>query len=291
MNIDSLLRGGLSDGCDLARDNRGVAVALDKLRADGSAEALSNIDIAVEQLILDYFDDMPQLGVIAEEKLSRDCTPIDGVEWRLVLDPIDGSKYYLRDDGMNVCIMASLLRNRTVVASYVVNIATREVIGFGPKHPDVFLWYDTDFDRSRNLSEQTWPTALVDAKVIMRYEPLAHGDTWAPLLSSWQHGSGPFDSAAILRGSIGGSFTHMWRGFAAAHTQRAQSWAQPWDNIPVDAINRKLGFVCARFDEAGQLVEFEPELTFTAQRRPQSYIVIRRSLLPELRQVVASRLA
>lgn len=180
--IDRLLREGLKDACGLARDNRGIAIALNKIRADGSAEALSNIDIKVEDLIFGYFnDDMPYIGAVAEEGLNFDPTPVEGVEWRLVLDPIDGSKYYLRDDGMNVCIMASLLRNRTVVATYIVDIATQEVIGFGPSSPDVFLWHDISFKRWRNLSEQTWPTALAAAKVIRRHEPPAHEDPWASL--------------------------------------------------------------------------------------------------------------
>lgn len=255
----------------------------EKTYYDGhSSDVFTNLDTAAQELLDQLLvRQLPWWGALGEEGLSRACA----LEWSEVypyctVDPIDGTKALIRGDLARVGVMLALVLNGQVVAAFVCNIGTGEIIGFDPGYDTAVCSWQLTGDVV-DLSEWRRPM-LQESAVVLRgwreeYHPLVQRIA-AP------KGVGVFKALEVATGSIGVSMSLLWKRIAAAHVIKASVFDTPWDTTPVLGISERLGMVTLGVSEDGSgFVQLQPVPPLEVKRQMTDTIILHYSGLDELR--------
>lgn len=250
------------------RNERAVFEAQSKLSVSGSMDDVcTTADKKAQEIYLRTLREcFPACGVVAEEdelkiEPSRGCTA-----W-FTVDPLDGTKAYVRRQSHGVGTMIALVDDGEVIAAYVGDINTEETYGYRPGSDDVYRITQLDM-----FEVMTFHAPFVEQKsyVLLR-DPLAHYSSLAQATVQKC-----FKSHLVDGASIGIWMARLWKREVAA-VALPPSWETPWDSAPVVGISRKLGYVFLRPDASGERWErYQPPLRPETFRRDTDLLVVHR---------------
>lgn len=216
----------------------------------------------------------PDFGVLAEEDgLSVDPAVPGGPYF--TIDPIDGTKAFIRRQSHGVGSMVALVDGGRVVSAYVGDVNTQEVFGFRPDSPNV--WRITDFEASERLDDDREARPWDRTYVLLRERESRH----CPLTRATLDACG---GVSIDGGSIGTWASRLWTGGIGA-LALPPSWETPWDSAPVVGVSLRLGYVFLR-PEDGAWRAYEPLVSPVKYRREHDTLVVHRNALGALAAAV-----
>lgn len=241
---------------------------------------VTTADKAAQQVYLKSLREcFPTFGVVAEEDhLKLDCTDPGGHDLYFTVDPLDGTKAFIRRQSHGVGTMISLVRSGEIIAAYVGDINTGEIYGYRPdssKAHRITTYENTELlkiDESRPLTDQY---------LLLRDPPEAHSEF---INKSTRHlnDGGLFRNLEVSGGSIGIWMARLWKGEVGAAALPGNKMETPWDLCPVLGISQKLGFVFLETSRGcRETVLAVPKDIF---RRDEELLVVHRSRVPEVRE-------
>jgi fructose-1,6-bisphosphatase/inositol monophosphatase family enzyme len=243
------------------------------------SDVVTNADHDAQAIYLKLLGEcFPGVTVIAEEDEAGPTTGPEP-ETYFTVDPLDGTKAFVRRQSHGIGTMIALVDRGAVIAAYVGDVMTQEVFGFRPEASKAYRI--SEFDRGERL----WidpELRLAKQYLLLRGAP----HRYPPVLQELAGGKdsrGRFRGIEVESGSIGISLARLWKGEvgAAALLPSAET---PWDISPIIGISRKLGFVFLRVTEGGRLEEYAPRVSAATYRRPHATLVIHESRLVELEE-------
>lgn len=244
----------------------------------GSVDLVTTADQAAQRVFVKLLREwFPTFGVVAEEDhLSVPCTDPDRDLWFSV-DPLDGTKAFVRRQSHGIGTMISLICDGEVIAACVGDVMTQEVYATRPDSDDVFRISEFGFaealtvDAGRSLGEQ-W--------LQLRERPDRH----SPMAEALVAGAEPlFLGYEITGGSIGISMARLWKREMAAELLRPGR-ANPWDICPVAGICRKLGFQFVELQaDTGGLRVLPPPIDPQPLVLDREILIVHESRLAEVR--------
>lgn len=178
----------------------------------------------------------PGFGIVAEENdLSVPCA-LDGQDLWFSVDPLDGTKAFIRRQSHGIGTMLALMQGEQVIAAYVGDVMTREIYGYRPGSDKVHRIADGQgeqlvIDCERPLKAQT---------ISLREELGDYSELVQRLLQA-PKGLRLDKGYEMTSGSIGIHFARLWKGEIGMIILQPGANA-PWDLMPILGISQKLGF-------------------------------------------------
>lgn len=244
---------------------------------DGSmTDVVTNIDMQAQQICIKVLSEcFPEYGIVAEEKEIRtECTDDRLCDMYFTIDPIDGTKAFIRKQSHGIGTMIALVRKKRIIAAYVGDIMTREIYGYRPQSGNVHRISEYGYSQSLEIdvSKPLQSQHLLIRKRPEQYSPLSH--------RLIKHGirAQLFTDYEITGGSIGISTARLWKGEVGAVLLAANAFT-PWDMHPIMGISEKLGFsflipnkqgerfILHRYDPNKEVVEHAPEVLIIHRSR------------------------
>jgi fructose-1,6-bisphosphatase/inositol monophosphatase family enzyme len=208
----------------------------------------------------------PLIGIVAEEdSLSIPCS--GDTPMFFTVDPLDGTKAFVRRQSSGVGSMIALVCRNKVVAAFVGDTNTQEIYGFRPGSNSVCRI--TEFSVSERLN--SGDRAPLNTKyVLLRDRESAYSAVSQELIRTG------FRNITVEGGSIGTWFARLWKREVSAAIV-PPSCETPWDFAPVGGISLALGYVFMRpnADETGW-EEYQPEFVSQKRNRTHDLLVIHR---------------
>ncbi|MFA6536218.1 MAG: inositol monophosphatase family protein [Candidatus Paceibacterota bacterium] len=218
----------------------------------------------------------PGFGVIAEEDGLRILPSSCVAKLAFTVDPLDGTKAFVRRQSHGVGTMISLFCDDGFLAAYVGDINTQEIYGFRPGSQNVHRI--DEFTNNETLTIQ--PKPLKKQYVMLRDPEVAYGSVLTRRLIN----SG-FKSQIIDGGSIGIWLARLWKGEVGAALVPS-GVETPWDANPVNAISQALGFVHIKPCPDNLSWEICPIQPITkTQRREHDLVIVHQSNVDEVMSV------
>jgi fructose-1,6-bisphosphatase/inositol monophosphatase family enzyme len=256
MNTNELIRKLVFKAIEIIRNESNEIVATSKPAYPGKQDDyFTNADIkAQEMYVKEITEHFPGYGIIGEEAgLNIPCL-ISNRNIYFVIDPLDGTKAYKRGQSHGIGTMIALVEEGEVVASYVGNVNTGEIIGFsGEKH---------EVERSRFDYTSTLPCPPKDTpeKSYLLLDKTAWEYPKTMQLITKPKGlGGLFKSTRTLGGSIGTTVACLWTGDCEAVI--CEPAITPWDHVPVLGISKAMGLIYLKWNKTiGNFEEYEPEV-------------------------------
>lgn len=215
----------------------------------------------------------PTYGVVAEEdELSIPSTHPDH-DIYFTVDPLDGTKAFMRRQSHGIGTMISLVADGEVIAAYVGDIMTQEIFGYRPDSPRV--WRISEYGKAEELAISN-AKPLKERHILLR-EP---SGAYSPRVRSLVE-DGAFQSYEIATGSIGVMFARLWKDEIAALVLQP-GHETPWDLNPIVGISKRLDFVFARISSDGKLDVRGPEPIKEMETWNHETLVVHRDRLGDL---------
>jgi fructose-1,6-bisphosphatase/inositol monophosphatase family enzyme len=175
----------------------------------------------------------PSFGIIGEENL---CINPES-EICVYVDPIDGTKAYIRMQSNGISTMFALVINGKIVAAYVGDINTGEIYGYGPADNKVWR-YSRENHNPILLTCQTntIPKELYIISTSCNYDSSGFN------ASQKEHElCRQFKGKLVQNSSIGVIMAQLWTGVVGAIIL-SPHYDTPWDSNPVVGISSALGY-------------------------------------------------
>lgn len=271
----------------LVDGRRRTFIATPKLGLDGLEDVFTDIDVAVQKFCLDYLAlHTLSFGIKAEEGGHCKSSEVEGLDVYWTLDPIDGTKSFVRGSGRGISVMVSLVINGEVVLSAIGDICTGELFFYTHDREGAFV--RTSVFRQGASDIALTPCPKLAGSDGMMGKPLAKFSPQLQRLFRTEAPDGLFGEQQVDRGSIGVRYAELWRGATAVYLARPYM-ETPWDNTPLIGFNRKLGYVTLRFNDATmRFDQIEPSVPADCRPGNDETVVIHGSHLPEFRAWEAS---
>lgn len=213
----------------------------------------------------------PDVGIIGEED-SLMIPSAKGVDAYFTIDPIDGTKAYIRRQSHGVGSMIAFVVSDAVVSAYIGDINTREIFGYRPDSAHV--WRITDMEVFEALDSNPPEVDIYTLQILMRDREQDYGELSQRTVNF-------FRGLSIDSGSIGIWAARLWKKEVGALVLRA-AWETPWDSNPVIGISQKLGYTFLRPTVEGLWGEY-PLIPFREKEwREHDMLIIHRNQLPSL---------
>lgn len=245
-----------------------------KVGYDGSmTDVFTSADTAAQALYESSFREcFPSVGMIGEEDTPDIPCTIDGVDAYFTVDPLDGTKAFVRQQSHGTSTMVALVVDGEVASAWIGDINTQEIYGYRPGSDKVHRI--SEYEYSQYLHTQKFEQTISNQYVLLR-DPLSMAPTAVEKLANCfckNHSDG---------GSIGTWMARLWKGeFAGAIMDPGHQ--TPWDDTPLIGISQKLGFVFLRSDGYDPWEEYEPELVREVKARLHWTAIIHRSNLDQV---------
>mgnify|MGYP003914048637 CR=1 FL=1 len=213
---------------------------------------------------------LPGVGLIGEEGLNIPCT-IPGHDIYVTIDPLDGTKAFVRRQSHGVATMAALVVDGEIVSAWIGDINTREIFGFRPGGTKVHRI--SEFEISESLSDLDRNIPLKEGYVLLRESLEASPN----VIRNTVH---RFKKYHIDGGSIGTWFCRLWKGeYIAVITDPGTE--TPWDASPFIGISKRLGFVFLRSTNEGTWEQYEPLVAKESYSRDYYTMVVHSSMVEQ----------
>jgi fructose-1,6-bisphosphatase/inositol monophosphatase family enzyme len=230
-------------------------------------DVLTSADTLAQEIYLRTLREcFPDCGIIAEED-SLSILPKNGATAYFTVDPLDGTKAFVRRQSHGVGTMVALVDNGVVLSAYIGDINTQEVYGYRPGSKRVYRITHLD-----------------------TFEELLHTSPFIPrkgytLLREALHTHSPLAQEFILErsgdhlidgGSIGIWLARLWKREVGA-VILPPSFETPWDSTPVVGISEKLGYQFFRPSSCGTKWElYIPTLCREKYKRDHETLIVHR---------------
>jgi len=225
----------------------------------------------------------PDWGIVAEEEGLRVPCSLPGEELFFTVDPLDGTKAYVRKQSHGIATMISLVRGARVIAAYVGDVMTQEIYGYRPGSSKTHRI--SEFEHIEALSIDS-AKPLREQYILLRKAPDRQGEVIRGLLSR-EAGHRRFRDLEVTSGSIGASMARLWKGEVGAAVLNP-GHETPWDMCPIIGISLQLGFVFLRANAHGKLERFTPQPVHETRRNEIDILIVHKSRLRELGEIVAA---
>lgn len=232
-------------------------------------DVLTSADRKAQQIYVRSLREcFPDFGIIGEEDaLSLAATGSAGY---FTVDPLDGTKAFIRRQSHGVGTMIAMVENGRVSAAYVGDINTQEIYGFRPGSLNVNRI--SEFETAERLVHQTRP---IDQQFVLLRDPeAAYSSASRKLIQR-------FKSCEIEGGSIGIWLARLWKREVAAALM-VPSAETPWDSTPILGISERLGYHFYRPAVGEAWQRWQPELPRTTVWRDHDLLVVHRDDAPGL---------
>ena len=254
-----------------ARTERAVFESFKKPDYNGQmdADVATSADHKVQAIYVRMIEEcFPNAGIIAEEvepntKVPLVVSPKNGCRAYFTIDPIDGTRAYIRRQSHGIATMIALVLDGTVISAYVGDVNTNEIIGYRPDSEHVFRISGFEHFEELGPPEQT---DLSELYVMLRDPPPWYSLTTQALLPK-------FKNYEIMGSSIGTWMARLWKREVGAVIM-SDGTETPWDSTPIIGITRKLGYVFMRPTENGAWEMYEPELPTSVFERPFDTMIV-----------------
>ena len=220
----------------------------------------------------------PQCGVIAEED-ALTIAPSAGCDAIFSVDPLDGTKAFVRRQSHGVGTMVALVMGREVACAYVGDINTEEVYGYRPGSDSAHRI--TRLDTFETLA-YAGGDDLSEAYALLRDPPEIYSALTRRSLSAFR----TYESSG---GSIGVWAARLWKREVAA-LMLPPGWETPWDSNPLIGICKQLGYVFLAPDpdrRGDSWTKYDPAPVLAAHRREHDTLIIHKSDYPQLTAALA----
>lgn len=209
----------------------------------------------------------PSCGVVAEED-ALTIAPTDGCNAFFSVDPLDGTKAFVRRQSHGVGTMVALVIGTDVVSAYVGDINTEEVYGYRPGSSSVHRI--TRLDTFEKLVYEGGDK-LSTSTALLRDPPEVYGPLARRSLAAFK----TYESSG---GSIGIWLARLWKREVAA-VLMPPGWETPWDSNPIIGISKKLGYVFLKPDRGdgdGGWTQYDPVPLLVKERRTHDTLIVHR---------------
>lgn len=225
--------------------NRAQFESTEKTSYKKERDFFTSADIAAQKIYVKKLREcFPTFGIIGEESnLSIPCTEV-GVNIYFTVDPLDGTKAFMRRQSHGIGTMLSLVCDGVVIAAVVGDIMTGEIYYFRPESNRVHRLNLGD-DRYEVLTIDT-KRSLADQYILLREDPRSHSKSVQRMTQGLSKG-GLFKNIEVAGGSIGTHMARLWKSEVGAVLLQA-GIQTPWDLTPVLGISNQLGFVWVKID-------------------------------------------
>lgn len=222
----------------------------------------------------------PGFGVIAEEaELTIPCRHYECNVY-FTVDPLDGTKAYIRTQSHGVGTMIALVYEGHVVAAAIGDANTGEIYYFADWHEEGGVNRER-FGKVALLNPN--PLPLKKQYVILRQAPREQPHIVNTMID-FPEKKVLFKNVEISGGSIGLCFARLWKGEAGAIILEP-GYVTPWDETPVLGINKRLGFKHFRIDrQMNTMTEFTPQCAQKIVKHGYSELVIHAQHVEEVRE-------
>lgn len=245
--------------------------------APGKPDFFTTADTAAQVVLLKVLcEAFPTFGIVAEESELRIPSTHPKHDVWFTIDPLDGTKAFIRGQSHGIGSMISLVIDGKVVAAFVGDPLTGEIYGYRPESSHVHRITDIGhrvltIDPERKLANQY---------LLLRDNVAFHSRAIEHFAGSRRH-SGLFHGIEITGGSIGISMARLWKGEVGAAVLRPGPQT-PWDFCPILGISEKMGFVFIEVTEHSLISERVFQAVPTVMQTDSEIIVIHESRLGEL---------
>lgn len=237
-------------------------VAYDKPGYAGKTmDTYTNADLAAQRHYINWIEEnFPGYGMIGEENGLRVPCEIPGKNLFFIIDPLDGTKAYKRGQSHGIGTMLAMVDGNKVIAAYVGNVNTGEIMGFGPDNEMVTrIRFGNTFDLKKLKVEPIDKCYIGLDKAPWVYPAGIEKVFYPPQMG------GLFQNIQIMNGSIATNMARLWNGEIGAIM--LEPAVAPWDWAPVIGMSKVLGLAHLRWnDEQVKFEEYEPEV-FTEVRK------------------------
>jgi len=256
--------------------------AQEKPSLTSDADYVTDADKFAQAIYVKSLDEcFPGFGIVAEENgLQRPCTlPVDNAFF--TVDPLDGTKAFIRGQSHGVGTMISLTVNGEIVCAYVGDVNTGEIYGYRAGSDKVFRI--TDQESAQQLMID--PERTLASQYLLLRDPVDWHSGTIQILAGCKH----FKSHEVGGGSIGICLARLWKGEVGAVVLLPRK-ETPWDRNPVVGISERLGFVFLSINVVNGGVSqypMDPLKEITAFK--SETLIIHRSRLPEAKTIFGDR--
>jgi len=217
------------------QNERTVFEATTKMGYGGTMDdVFTSADTKAQAIYLRAFEEcFPGYGVIGEEG-ELQVPSRNG--YYFTVDPLDGTKAFVRRQSHGVATMVALVHGKAVVSAYIGDINTEELYGYRPGSNKVFRI--SKLDTFEQMGPGKKLASLKEGQCMLR-EPLEkHTREMGKLVRR-------FKNYEVMGSSFGTWMARLWKGEVNALVHDP-GWETPWDSTPVIGISQKLGFVFAK---------------------------------------------
>lgn len=226
-------------------------------------DVFTSADTSAQEVYLRTFREcFPACGVIAEENtLTISATP--PVSAYFTVDPLDGTKAFVRRQSHGVATMVAMVVDGTIAAAFIGDINTDEVYGYRPgsEHVHRITRLDT-FERLAPAPSKAKP--LAQATALLRDPAHDYGPETQSLIAELK-------THQIMGASIGTWMARLWKQEVDLLII-PRSFETPWDSTPIQGITEKLGYAYLRH-EGGVWRQFTPDLVTATAERPYDMLI------------------
>jgi fructose-1,6-bisphosphatase/inositol monophosphatase family enzyme len=263
------------------RNERQVFEATAKRDRSGSMDdVFTSADTKAQQVYIRSLREcFPDNAIVAEESDVAALLegPVEPGAF-FTVDPLDGTKAFVRRQSHGVGTMVALVEQGRVVSAYVGDINTQEIYGYRPDSRSVHRI--SEYETSERLAHTVKP--ISEQYALLRDPPQVYSRASRALLQS-------FKSYEVEGGSIGIWLARLWKREAGA-ALLLPTVETPWDMAPIVGISKMLGYRFYRPVGEGWR-DYEPVIDAHTSDRDHDVLVIHErdvSSLQVFPQMVAS---
>lgn len=207
---------------------------------------LTSADSAAQEVYLSCIKEwFPDYGIIAEED-NLSIPPKEGCHFFFTIDPLDGTKAFIRKQSQAISTMISLIHENTVIAVAIGDIMTGEIYYSRPESRRVHRihsWFDTTEELLPALAARI---QIGESYLLCREDIRVHSEKFQEITNPKKQGK-LFKGIQIESGSIGTMFARLWKGEVGG-ILLPKGQTTPWDFNPILGISQKLGYVWFELD-------------------------------------------
>jgi fructose-1,6-bisphosphatase/inositol monophosphatase family enzyme len=248
-------------------------------------DLVTSADYAAQEIYINIINEnFPYAGIVAEESFARKCSdPNTGSNYFFTIDPLDGTKAFGRRQSHGVSTMIAYVCDGVVEGATIGDPNTLEIFHTRPGSDKLHRIYG--FESSVQLLPKLG--TLKDQYLQLRCDPRKLSK-FGQALTAPASQDRLFKEAEVIGGSIGTTFTRLWKGEVAGVLLEVGTGTQtPWDTCPVFGISEKMGYQFFQIiDDMLQTFQFVPsEENFTVNGE---ILCIHKSNVQELKEWVAN---
>jgi 3'-phosphoadenosine 5'-phosphosulfate (PAPS) 3'-phosphatase len=237
-------------------------------------DMLTSADLKAQQVYVRSLEEcFPACGLIGEENNLR-IAPKAPTTAHFTIDPLDGTKAFVRRQSHGVGTMIALVDRAEVLAAYVGDVNTREIYGFRPGSKRAYRI--TDFDAVEPLEAAARSKKPLRKRYVLLRDP---PEEYSALSRAF---IAHMDSLQIDGGSIGVWTARLWKDEVGA-ALLPPGWETPWDSSPVIGISRQVGMAFLRpATDNKTWEEFDPPVPLERFRRDHDVLIVPRARVKEV---------